>query len=342
MKRIAIFTDGTWNSPEKGGVTNVLHLARGVKPVHLGEKQVAFYDWGVGTDRKKLAGGLSGAGIDKNIMDCYRFIVHNFEVGDELFLFGFSRGAYTARSLGGFIRNCGIIRREHAEQIPAAYEMYRRRSRASSPNAPKSVGFRRRYAWENITPIKFVGAWDTVGSLGIPVPFWGTLGEKEFLFHDTEPSKIIQHARHAVAIDELREDFQPTLWDEKPDIDLKQVWFSGVHSNVGGSYDDRGLSDHALRWMVDEAARFGLGFEDHALDTIRPDHRGKLYNSRRGIYMARSTHQRAILGPVHESVRQRWQEDVDGYQDKCKPLRALLTAVGNDWGRIEIEPAGAG
>ncbi len=336
MKRIAIFTDGTWNSPTKGGATNVLHLARGIKPVSDDVEQVAFYDWGVGTDRKALMGGISGVGIDKNITDCYRFIVHNFNVGDQLFLFGFSRGAYTARSLGGFIRNCGILRREHANQIPAAYEMYRKRSKSASPNAPKSVGFRRRYAWENITPIEFIGAWDTVGSLGIPVPFWGTLGEKEFLFHDTEPSKIIRHARHAVAIDEVREDFQPTLWDKKPDIDLQQVWFSGVHSNVGGSYDDRGLSDHALRWMVDEAGSFGLDFEDHALATIKPDHRGKLYNSRRGIYLARSKHQRTILGAIHESVKRRWQDDVDGYQARCKPLRALLSSVGNDWSRIEI------
>lgn len=274
VKRIAIFADGTWNSPERGGVTNVLHLARGVKPVHQGHEQVAFYDWGVGTDRKKLLGGMSGAGIDKNITDCYRFIVHNFEVGDQLFLFGFSRGAYTARSLG------------------------------------------------------------------IPVPFWGNLGAKEFLFHDTEPSKIIRHARHALAIDENREDFQPTLWDAKPDIDLRQVWFSGVHSNVGGSYDDRGLSDHALRWMVDEAASLGLGFEDHTLNGIKPDHRGKLYNSRRGIYLARSKHQRTIHGPIHESVKQRWQEDVNGYQSRCKPLRALLTAVGNDWSKIPLEAPG--
>lgn len=338
MKRIAIFADGTWNSPEKGGETNVLFLARGVKPHHAGAEQVAFYDWGVGTDRKTIMGGLSGVGIDKNIMDCYRFIVHNYAAGDQLFLFGFSRGAYTARSLGGFIRNCGIIRREHAMQIPDAYKLYRKRTKASGPNAPAAVEFRRKYAWADISPIEFIGAWDTVGALGIPVPFWGTLGEKEFLFHDTEPSKIINHARHAVAIDELREDFTPTLWDDKPDLDIKQVWFCGVHSNVGGSYDDRGLSDHALKWMIDESGIFGMGFEDHAINALAPNHTGKLYDSRKGIYLARGKYVRNIIGPLHASVKKRWDDNVDDYRQICKPMQVLLQSVGHDWSKVKIEP----
>lgn len=338
MKRIVVFTDGTWNSPEQGGETNVLHLARGVKPHHRGAEQVAFYDWGVGTDRKKISGGISGVGIDKNIMDCYRFIVQNFNKGDQLFLLGFSRGAYTARSLGGFIRNCGVLRREHADKIPKAYALYRKRTAKTGPGSPGSVDFRRKYAWSDITPIEFIGAWDTVGSLGIPVPFWGTLGEQEFLFHDCEPSKIVNHARHAVAIDEAREDFTPTLWECKPGIDIKQVWFAGVHSNVGGSYDDRGLSDHALKWMVDEAASFGLGFEGHALRRIKPDHSGQLYDSRRGIYKVRGRVDRTINGPLHHSVKQRWEDNVASYRSRSRPLKALLESVDYDWSKIEIEP----
>ena len=221
MKRIAVFADGTWNSPEKGRATNVLRMARAVEPEVQGRKQIAFYDWGVGTDRKTLSGGLTGAGIDKNIMDCYRFLVHNYDDGDQLFFFGFSRGAYTARSLAGFIRNCGLLRREHADRIPAAFRLYRRRSKASGPNEATAIRFRRDYAVADITPIEFVGAWDTVGALGIPVPFWGTLNKKEFLFHDTEPSKIVQHARHAMSIDENREDFTPVPWSDKPSVDIK-------------------------------------------------------------------------------------------------------------------------
>ena len=336
MKRIAIFADGTWNSPEQGGATNVLRMARAVQPEVGGTEQVAFYDWGVGTDRKKIAGGISGVGIDKNIMDCYRFIVHNYEPGDQLFFFGFSRGAYTARSLAGFIRNCGLLRREHAERIPDAFRLYRKRTRASAPSEPEATRFRRKYAVADITPIEFVGVWDTVGALGIPVPFWGTLNDRKFLFHDTEPSRIVQHARHAVSIDEGREDFKPVLWSDKPSIDLVQVWFAGVHSDVGGGYKNKGLSDCASDWMVNEARSFGLRFESHFLDSIKPKPSAKMHNSRTGIYLARDRIVRAISGPIHSSVKERWERNAHQYRKRSKPLRRLLDSVGGDWSMIDV------
>ncbi len=336
MKRIAIFADGTWNSPEQGGATNVLQMARSVRPFANGAEQVSLYDWGVGTDRKKLVGGISGAGIDKNIMDCYRFIVHNFNEGDQLFLFGFSRGAYTVRSLGGFIRNCGLIKKEHADQIPAAYRLYRKRSKSSGPNEDQATQFRKDFAWADITPIEFVGAWDTVGALGIPVPFWGTLGEREFLFHDTEPSKIINHARHAVSIDENRVDFEPTLWSEKPGLDLLQVWFAGVHSDVGGGYPEPGLSNCAAQWMAKEATRFGLELEAQFIDSLKPDPVDKAHNERKGIYLAREERIRTIVGPLHRSVKVRWDADAQDCRKKSKALCALLESVDGDWDRIEL------
>ncbi len=335
MKRIAIFADGTWNSPEKGGATNVLKMARAVQPSAGGTEQVAFYDWGVGTDRKKIAGGISGAGINKNIMDCYRFIVHNYQPGDLLYFFGFSRGAYTARSLAGFIRNCGLLRREEAHRTPDAFRLYRKRSRSSNPNAAEATAFRGKYAVADITPIEFVGVWDTVGALGIPVPFWGTLGEREFLFHDTEPSKIIQHARHAVSIDENREDFEPTLWKTKPGLDLQQVWFAGVHSDVGGGYREHGLSHCACRWMIREAAQYGLVFESHLTDALTPDFSDRQHNERKGIYRVRGKHTRTITGPVHQSVRDRWDADARGYRKKSKALAQLLESVNGDWDRVK-------
>ncbi len=336
MKRIVIFADGTWNSPEKGGSTNVLKMARAVKPVANGTEQVAFYDWGVGTDRKKLAGGITGAGIDKNIMDCYRFIVHNYKKGDHLFFFGFSRGAYTVRSLGGFIRNCGLMKREHANQIPAAYRLYRKRTRASRPDEPDPVKFRKDYAVANITPIEFVGAWDTVGALGIPVPFWGTLNEEEFLFHDTDPSKIVQHARHAVSIDENREDFEPTLWRQKPGCDVVQAWFSGVHSDIGGGYDEAGLSDWACHWMLKEASKYKLGFESHLVQSLNPDSGDKQHNERKGIYRARKSIVRNVTEPIHKSVKERWENDVQSYRKKSKALKKFLDSVNNDWSKIKL------
>lgn len=337
MKRIAIFADGTWNSPEKGEVTNVLQIARAVRPVGNGVEQVAFYDWGVGTDRKEMTGGISGEGIDKNIMDCYRFLVHNYHSGDKLYFFGFSRGAYTVRSLAGFIRNCGLLKRQHAGQIPAAYRLYRKRSKLSGPDEAEAVQFRKDFAAANITPIEFVGVWDTVGALGIPMPFWGTLGEREFLFHDTEPSKIVQHARHAVSIDENREDFKPTLWSEKPHLDLKQVWFAGVHSDVGGGYPERGLSQCACQWMIKETHKFGLQFEPHLVNALTPDAGDKQHEERRGIYLLRGKFIRDIKGPVHLSVKARWDADAHGYRKVSKALTRLLDSKGNDWSQIALE-----
>ncbi len=339
MKRIAIFSDGTWNSPEQGGATNVLKLARAVSPTVDGVSQIAFYDWGVGTDRKKLSGGITGAGIDKNIMDGYRFLIHNYEAGDQIYLFGFSRGAYTARSLGGLIRNCGLLKRQHADRIPEAYQLYRKRSKSSSPSAAQPSDFRHRYAVADITHIDFVGVWDTVGSLGIPVPFWGTLGEQEFMFHDTSPSKIILHARHAVAIDENRVDFTPTLWDNKPGFDLQQVWFAGVHSDVGGGYPEQQLSDCACRWMVDQVSGFGLTFETHLLDAIQEDNPARkdtLHNERKGIYKLRDAYIRPISGALHHSVKERWDADLQGYRRKSKALRQLLDTVDGDWSKLTL------
>ncbi len=337
MKRIVIFADGTWNSPNNGLATNVLQMARGIKPIAGDVEQVAFYDWGVGTDRKKIAGGITGAGIDKNILDCYRFIVHNYQKGDKLFFFGFSRGAYTVRSLAGFIRNCGLLKRKFADQIPVAYKLYRKRAKSTGPNEPQAENFRRDFAVADITPIEFIGVWDTVGALGIPVPFWGTLGEREFLFHDTEPSKIIQHARHALAIDENRVDFEPTAWSDKPGLDLKQVWFSGVHSDIGGGYKEAGLSHIASQWISNEAIKFGLQLESHFLNSLQANPADKKHNERTGIYRARKELVREITGAVHVSVKTRWDLDVDNYRKKSKPLTNLLEAVNNDWMLIPQE-----
>ncbi|UCE64547.1 MAG: DUF2235 domain-containing protein, partial [Nitrospirota bacterium] len=165
MKRLVICYDGTWNNPEdtKQGegeaITNVVKLARAIKPQDTdGVQQIVFYDWGIGTGGlwDTLTGGALGKGIDKNIQDGYRFLVHNFVRGDELFLFGFSRGAYTARSLVGLIRNCGLLKKTHADRIVEAYDQYR------SPNKPDSreaKGFREDFSRK--VNVKFLGVWDT-------------------------------------------------------------------------------------------------------------------------------------------------------------------------------------
>jgi len=336
MKRIIICADGTWQSPESEHPTHVMRLARGIAPQdRSGNKQVVFYDWGIGSDGERLRGGMTGAGIDKNIMDCYRFIVHNYDRGDELYFFGFSRGAYTVRSLAGMIRNCGLVKREHAQRIPEGYELYRLRTTASAPGEDRAIDFRKAYAVADVTAIEFVGVWDTVGALGIPAPFLGTLGTGRYLFHDTEPSKIIRCARHAVAIDENRQDFEPALWSLKPGLDLKQVWFAGVHTDVGGGYEDRSLGDYAGQWLAREATGCGLAFEKHFIKGLHPDYAGKQHNEYTGFYrIMRRSVVREVEPVLHRSVKQRW--DALGSKYRSPALRALLERVDGDWSRITL------
>ena len=168
MKRIVVCADGTWNRPEKDldrdRPTNVLKLARAIKPVgpqHTAQQ--VFYDWGVGSYYDQIIGGATGKGINKNIVDDYRYIIQNYAPGDEVFLFGFSRGAYTVRSLCGLINNCGILKRPDARLIQAAFDHYKRPEHAYHPNGRKSTEFRARHAHPS-RKIRFVGVWDTVGA----------------------------------------------------------------------------------------------------------------------------------------------------------------------------------
>lgn len=328
MKNIVICSDGTWQSPESDSATHVLRLARSIAPeTPTGHKQVVFYDWGVGSEGDRLSGGITGKGLDKNIQDCYRFLVHNYEPGDALYLFGFSRGAYTVRSLAGLVRNCGILRGEHADKIAEAYALYRNRRRTSAPGQGKAAAFRKAYAVADVTRIHFIGVFDTVGALGIPAPFLGTLGTDRYLFHDTEPSSIINHARHAVAIDEKRQDFEPTLWSAKAGVDVQQVWFAGVHTDIGGGYPDHSLGDLAGVWMADEAALHGLALEPYLLQRFNPDYAGRMHNEYKGFYRAMGRkHVRTVEPLLHASVKQRWEDETVKY--KSPGLADLVKRVG--------------
>jgi uncharacterized protein (DUF2235 family) len=275
-KRLVVCTDGTWNDPVNGRATNVLKLARAVKRFDAkGVPQVVYYHPGVGTGTDfvdRLLGGATGFGISRNIRDAYGFLVLNYEPGDEIFLFGFSRGAYTARSLAGLIRNSGILRPECGHLFGDAYEIYRSRAESDRPNAPEAVEFREKNSHRE-TRIKFVGVWDTVGALGIPLgigrsvlKLLGALRGRPYLyeFHNVELSSFVDHAYHALAIDEKREPFRPTLWSVSPETpraptqSFEQVWFPGVHCDVGGGEKLAGLSDLALEWMSARARRHGL------------------------------------------------------------------------------------
>lgn len=226
-----------------------------------------------------------GGGVDANIMDGYQYLIENYQELDEIYLFGFSRGAYTARSLAGMIYNCGILKREYFEKLPEAYRLYRDRKPDTHPEEDKAMIFKKMYS--HMPRIKFIGVWDTVGSLGIPLSLFSVINRKRYQFHDVKLSRIVDYAYHALAIDEQRAPFIPTLWRKSANSEsqvLEQVWFPGVHSNVGGGYEDESLSDVPLQWMVTKAALTGLVFQKTLLSDIKPNPQGHMYDSMDCLY----------------------------------------------------------
>ena len=206
-----------------------------------------------------------------------------------------SRGAYTARSLVGFIRNCGIHRPEHRGMVGHAYDFYRDRSPSKHPRSAVAQRFRDTYSHPGIPIIKSVGVWDTVGSLGVPIS--GPLGwysRRAFGFHDVQLSSWVLNAFHTIAVDERRRPFEPTLWRVKDEDAssptfkqrIEQVWFPGVHSNVGGGYPDTKLSNLTLRWMLDHAASCGLALKPGVLESLEGDCLGKMYDNMSLFYRA--------------------------------------------------------
>lgn len=342
MKRIVICSDGTWNKPEENlnedFPTNVLKFSRAVKPVDdQGLAQIVFYDWGIGSYHNSVKGGAFGAGLDKNIKDAYRFIVHNYDEGDEIYFFGFSRGAYTVRSLAGFINNCSILKKKHANRINDAYDLYKNPD--EKPSGAYSVEYRTNYAVADRVPIHFVGVWDTVGSLGLPTSIFGFIKEKH-LFYDQKIGSIIKIARHALSIDELRKDFEPTIWkqDNEGKVDLRQVWFAGVHSDVGGSYtpDENGhtLSDIPMLWMKEQAEKEGgLQFQAH-LSSVELNPFAAQNNEFKRHYKLLGKHVRKILPetPIHVSVKLRYEKE--GFDYAPDNLKEYVEKYG--WDNVEM------
>ncbi len=294
MKKLIICTDGTWDKPGETDAngkpldSNVCILYNAIIETDKnGIRQLKAYETGVGTGysvKDQLGGGVMGAGIDKKIKDVYTFLLLNYEPGDPIYLFGFSRGAYTARSLAGFIRNCGILRPEYIHLVDKAYELYRDRNVFSQPDSDLMISFRRNYCFENITRIKMIGVWDTVGALGIPLPIYASYNTARYQFHDVTLSSTVDYAFQALAVDERRKPFAPSLWQASKNsvhgenIAVEQRWFPGVHCNVGGGYANRGLSDQTLLWLVEKAELAGLEI-DHSKLQAHPDALAEMGNS---------------------------------------------------------------
>jgi len=347
MKNIVICADGTWNRPEKklskDFPTNVLKIARAIKPKGKDNiTQQVFYDWGIGSYYDKFIGGTTCKGINKNIMDNYRYIVQNYSPGDALYFFGFSRGAYTVRCLSGLINNCGILKRPDARLIQMAFDHYKRSGKDYAPKGIKSKQFQKAHSHtsDESSEVKFIGVWDTVGALGIPFSFLGLLDKKDE-FYDAEIGSNVRIARHAMAIDEIRSDFEPTIWSPKANLDLKQVWFMGVHSDVGGSYepDKNGtvLSDIPMDWMLRESKAAGLAIEPYLRQSLKPNHKAKLHKSRRHIYRSKRPYYRPIdhgkcVLLMHKSVKERWDTKIFNYRPKN--LLTYLKNNQNKWPKL--------
>lgn len=304
FKRIVICLDGTWNSPNEvkkraSGArvfkpSNVLKICRGVLPVdEQSTVQVSYYDLGVGSLEKhegvsnywlhkadKIFGGVWGAGFEGNVEDAAHFIIHNYQPGDEIYLFGFSRGAATARALANFLNWLGgIPTKDQAYYVPALFRKYLssggqydlEKAKVEVVVATTREGREPKYMGDFQTGrVAFLGVWDTVMSLG------GRLNarndnttEKKRAFHtQSAPPGIVKVARQALAIDERRWDFRPEIWQKTnghaADQSLKQCWFAGAHSNTGGGLLYDGLANCSLEWMKEEMGKSGLGL---AFDT---------------------------------------------------------------------------
>ncbi|SHG79369.1 Uncharacterized protein, PA2063/DUF2235 family [Cognatiyoonia sediminum] len=303
MKRIAIFIDGTWNRPDAQHPTNVLRLSRCVH--HYDRKtnvpQYVIYTAGVGSGEgstwlaRKLDrwfGGGFGWGSLALMENVYRRLVYAYEPGDEVYVFGFSRGAFAARSLVGLIRSCGIAPRSHLDRIPEAVARYVDRSGATHPEDPSSYEFRESFAPYTATSDKefkwrrergnteairlyvdYVGVWDTVSALGVPkwAPFAKSFNQK-YEFHDAELSSSVLSARHAISLDERRSSFPAHPWSNldrlnEPTLSAKgpkqrkpflQQWFPGNHGSVGGGGRRIGLSSITMHWIAQGAVDAGL------------------------------------------------------------------------------------
>lgn len=326
MKRIVLCFDGTWSKPADENLppseqieTNVCRFYKSVSDAGPdGIKQVKWYDQGVGTHwYDRFVGGAIGTGLELNIIEGYTFLANEYEPGDEVYVVGFSRGAYTARSLVGMLRNCGLIEKKRvALRVGIAYGIYR--TRDDGPDSTTARWFRSMFS--NEVTIRFLGVWDTVGALGIPIDLVEQFNMKFYEFHDTQLSNAVKNAYHAVAIDEHRKDYDVCLWNppEKTDQTIEQRWFIGAHCDIGGGYRNRQLSDITLSWMQDKASALGL-----ALSSVKTDqknylgpHADSYMEFLKGHYAKKKTRHHRSIGVtkfgneiIDDSAQKRRRED---------------------------------
>ncbi len=270
-KNIIYCADGTWSHPNerkdgKLADTNVRRFFDALPENSL--SQVKIYDPGVGTQGGKLSrlfGGAFGDGLIQNVKEGYQQIASVYEPGDKIYLVGFSRGAYTARSIAGMIASVGLPAKNKvgAQAIEDAFLAYRD---TQGDRHLRMLNLAQKYG-NTATPIEAVGVWDTVGALGIPGGLFANWDQQHYGFLDTTLHPNVKAGFHAIAIDEKRRAFAPTLWTPPfaPDQKIKQIWFPGVHGDVGGGYPDSGPADITFGWMMRQMCGVGVTFKPHLL-----------------------------------------------------------------------------
>lgn len=335
-KRLILFFDGTWNDPEDQ--TNVFRLSTRVCDKDGDIEQRFFYDPGVGTSQwSRLRGGAFGFGLSQNLREGYEWLAKRYADGDEIWVFGFSRGAYTARSLVGMIRKCGLLNIVTPSLMDKAEALYRDKN--EKPDGANCSSFKEYYSCR--PRIHFLGVWDTVGALGVPGTFYSEKGK--FAWHDTELSGTVDRAYHAIALDEYRAAYDVCLWTSKTgekksnNMDVEQRWFIGAHANVGGGYgrDDK-LADIPLHWMIQKATQAGLKMDAFmpAVDAWENSPRDSYQEFLKGVYAwyrkmhfkEEARHIRAFSQVSHsaiavnvtidDSVWQRWQDGRFNYRPR--------------------------
>ena len=385
-RKIVLLSDGTGNSAAKVWRTNVWQVFESIDL--SGSEQVADYDDGVGTSSFKpyaILGGAFGYGLKRNVIELYKFACRNHRTPeDEIFAFGFSRGAFTIRIVIGLILEQGIIRANSEAELhrlaKAAYRDFRRRNFHTIWRFPEAIAralrdaiIRTDYSKDknfHDAKIRFLGLWDTVAAYGMPIDEM-TRGISQWLFPlllprcDLDPRVV--RACHALSIDDERTTFHPVLWDERnekpltPGADgkchladerISQVWFAGVHSNVGGGYPDDSLAQISLIWIMNEAQRAGLTFKSvpaASPQTIghpetAQDKDGRLYDPRKGLggyyrYGPRditalgeellSRGSGKVIPKIHESVLRRIENCAHLYPPVgLPPEYAIVTSAG--------------
>ena len=315
MKNIVVCCDGTGNEYGRNNTNVVETYVLVVKD----ETQVAYYDPGVGTGGweyneedltlRAMSDQATGYGLQKNVEDAYRYLMGCYEAGDQVHLFGFSRGAFTVRSLAGMLYKCGLLRADAGNLVEYASKLYN-----TARNKTVAKGFRRNFCRD--CPVHFIGVWDTVDSLAL------NAGKR---FHDGTLNPEVTYGFHALAIDEKRSDFKPCLWDEhnvKEYQTIEQVWFAGVHADVGGWYNTRGLSNITLHWMLSKAKGCGLRIHENKLASYKCDPHDKMHESYTGLWKIRGQDIRKIpsAAKIHKSVGERKKNPDNCYDPKNLPF----------------------